>query len=41
MVLKLRDEKGAFEEMQREKYLYNKQRTEAITKEIMDVETFN
>ena len=27
--------------MQREKYLYNKQRLEAITKEIMDIENFN
>jgi hypothetical protein len=27
--------------MQREKYLYNKQRMEAITKEIMDIENFN
>lgn len=41
VIHRLREEKGAFEETQREKYLFNNQKLEAITKEIMELEVYN
>jgi hypothetical protein len=41
VIHRLREEKGAFEETQREKHLFNNQKLEAITKEIMELEVYN
>jgi hypothetical protein len=40
-VLSLRDEKGAFEEQMRLKYLEQQSQLQAIQKEITDLENFN
>ena len=41
VILQLRHDKGSFEEMQREKYLKNKQELEQILNEIQQLESFN
>lgn len=39
--MKLRDEKAAFEEMQRERYIANQSKLDLMQSEIMDLENFN
>ena len=41
VILQLRHDKGSFEEMQREKYLKNRQELEQISNEIQQLESFN
>ena len=41
VLLQLRDEKAAFEEVQREKYVRNKQHLDGLLKEIQEMEEFN